>query len=224
MKNLKPFRWTWWSLVMPQNNRPDRWSESTIARSLFCLLGVMFVVVIAMVSADADQAADTDPTSTHQTSADPTSAEVQTTEPQVDSDAKPKFETELIRGKVVWLAAALKSEFGISTVPEVAESSLALLTKDGELLPIVENLRGRAFRKDERLRDREVEILSRRYHDQPLIQVLRLYQFEAGERVEVDYWCDVCAIVMFESGPCSCCQDDNRMRKRPAPKQDSAAK
>jgi hypothetical protein len=219
MKNLKPFRWTWWSLVMPQNNRPDRWSESTIARSLFCLLGVMFVVVIAMVSADADQAADTDPTST-----DLTSTKVQTTEPQVDSDAKPKFETELIRGKVVWLAAALKSEFGISTVSEVAESSLALLTKDGKLLPIVENLRGRAFRKDERLRDREVEILSRRYHDQPLIQVLRLYQFEAGERVEVDYWCDVCAIVMFESGPCSCCQDDNRMRKRPAPKQDSAAK
>ena len=97
---------------MPQNNRPDRWSESTIARSLFCLLGVMFVVVIAMVSADADQAADTDPTSTEPTSTeptslDPTSAEVQTTEPQVDSDAKPKFETELIRGKVVWLAAAL---------------------------------------------------------------------------------------------------------------------
>jgi hypothetical protein len=162
------------------------------------------------MSADADQNADSN-------QSDPKTA---ATRSQDDSEAKPKFETELIRGKVVWLAAALKSEFGISTVPEVAENSLALYTSEGKLLPIVENLRGRAFRKDERLRDQEIEILARRYHDQPLIQVLRLYQFEDGQRVEVDYWCDVCAIVMFESGPCACCQDDNRMRKRPAPKEE----
>ena len=120
----------------------------------------------------------------------------------------------MIRGKVVWLAEALKSEFGISTVPEVEKHGLAILTKQGKLHPIVENLRGRAFRKDERLREMEVAILGRRYERQPLIQVLRLYQIENGRYYEVDYWCDVCAIVMFEKGPCSCCQDDNRLRKR----------
>ncbi|HIE97817.1 MAG TPA: hypothetical protein EYG03_10435 [Planctomycetes bacterium] len=131
-----------------------------------------------------------------------------------DAEGKPAFRTELIRGQVVWLAAALKSKFGISTVPEVAEHSLALLTKDGHLLPIVENLRGRAFRKDARLRGKDTEILVRRYDNQPLIQILRVYEIEDGQRYEVDYWCDICAIVMFETGPCACCQDDNRLRKR----------
>ncbi len=123
------------------------------------------------------------------------------------------FRIELIRGKVVWLADALESEFGISTVPEVRENSLAILTDSGELVPIVENLRGRAFRKDERLRSKEMEILARRYKKQPLIQILRIYEIQDGRRYEVDYWCDVCAIIMFETGPCSCCQAENRLRK-----------
>ena len=131
-----------------------------------------------------------------------------------DLNARPVFRTELIEGQVVWLAAALKSKFGISTVPEVAENSLALLTKDGQLLPIIENLRGRAFRKDERLREKDMQILARRYDHQPLIQILRVYEIDDGQRFEVDYWCDICAIVMFETGPCACCQDHNRLRKR----------
>ena len=133
------------------------------------------------------------------------------------TDEKPNFKTELLRGKVVWLADALKSEFGISTVPEVEKNSLALLTKDGQLFPLVENRRGRAFRKDKRLMEMEVEILARRYDKQPLIQVVKLFEIDGDQRFEVDYWCDVCAIMMFESGPCDCCQDDNRLRKRPAP-------
>ena len=195
---------------MPQNNHRDRSSVSVIARSVFCLCGAAVVLMIATMSADADQQAETTPSDAISTAAESPSG----------SDAKPKFESELIRGQVVWLAAALKSEFGISTVPEVAENSLALLTNDGKLLPIVENLRGRAFRKDQRLREMEVEILARRYQDQPCIQILKLFQIDGQERFEVDYWCDVCAIVMFETGPCACCQDDNRLRKRPAAKKD----
>ena len=135
-------------------------------------------------------------------------------EPRKNAKKAAKYETELIRGEVVWLAEALKSEFGISTVPEAEEGSLAILTKDRHLIPIVENLRGRAFRKDDRLRDKEMEILVRRYDRQPLVQVLRIYELTDGQRYEVDYWCDICAIVMYEKGPCACCQDDNRLRKR----------
>ena len=140
-----------------------------------------------------------------------------------DTEKAPAFETELIRGKVVWQAEALKSEFGISSVPEVAEHSLAILTPDGQLIPIVENLRGRAFRKDERLREMQVEILARRHKKQPSIQILRLYQIDKGQRFEVDYWCDVCAIVMYETGPCACCQDDNRLRRRRVESDDDSA-
>jgi hypothetical protein len=135
-------------------------------------------------------------------------------ESKTASEPEPKYRTELIRGQVVWLAAALKSEFGISTVPEAAETALAIRTHDGQLLPIVENIRGRAFRKDERLRNKDMQIVARRYERQPLIQILRVYEVEGDKRFELDYWCDICAIVMFETGPCSCCQDDNRLRKR----------
>lgn len=146
--------------------------------------------------------------------ADEPPASEHATDQLTEQATKSSFRNESIRGKVVWLADALENEFGVSTVPEVAENSLAILTKEGQLFPIVENLRGRAFRKDKRLRGTEMEILARRYAKQPLIQVLRIYQIEEGKRYEIDYWCDICAIIMYEKGPCSCCQDDNRLRKQ----------
>lgn len=132
-----------------------------------------------------------------------------------DEASSPNYRSERIRGQVVWLAPALEDDFGISTVPEVSENGLALRTHDGRLFPIVENVRGRAFRKDPRLRDTDVELLVRRYDRQPFVQILQVCVVEDGRLYEVDYWCDVCAIVMFEKGPCACCQDDNRLRKRP---------
>jgi hypothetical protein len=197
-----PSIWLWSVMLTNSSNRGNRSSLTPAVRALsFCMsLLVCLAVPFQVACAGDPQAAQT--------------------ESETDSDRKPKFRTELIRGKVTWLAAALKSKFGISTVPEVAENSLALVTDDGRLLPIVENLRGRAFRMDERLRGKDMQILARRYQQQPLIQVLRVYEFDEGKRYEVDYWCDVCAIVMFETGPCACCQDDNRLRKRLVGKDD----
>lgn len=132
-------------------------------------------------------------------------------------DRKPiefKYRTELIRGRVLWVADALKNEFDITTVPEAAESSLAFLTREGKLLPIVENLRGRAFRKDARLRDKDLELSLRIYEKHPYVQVVAVYAVDEDRRYEMDYWCDICSIVMYETGPCSCCQDANRLRKR----------
>ena len=176
-----------------------------IARSISSLLAAVAIVAILNPSTAADEPA----------------TDAEATQSQADADGEKSFEPELLRGKVVWLATALKSEFGISTVPEVAENSLAILTKQGQLVPIVENLRGRAFRTDERLREMELEIMARRHQRQPFIQVLRLYQVKGDQRYEIDYWCDVCAIVMYETGPCACCQDDNRLRKRLVEQPDS---
>ena len=115
------------------------------------------------------------------------------------------------------MAEALQSEFGISTVPEVAESSLAILTTDGAAVA--------DRREPSRPGIPQGQAASRDGSGNPGTTVpaatadsdLRLYQVEGDERYEVDYWCDVCAIVMFETGPCSCCQDDNRLRKRLVP-------
>ncbi len=136
----------------------------------------------------------------------------QTTETEPESGTKSEYRNEVIRGQVVWLAEALQSQFGISMVAEAAENTLAILTECGEVLPIVENLRGRAFRKDGRLRGMDMEILARRYEKQPVIQIVRIYQIKEGLRYELDYWCDVCAIVMYEAGPCACCQATNQLR------------
>ncbi len=127
----------------------------------------------------------------------------------------PAYFSQRVRGRVVWLNDALKEAFEISTVPEARDRVLAVATDDGKLIPLVENLRGRAFRTDERLRNRSMEIWVRRYQDHPFAQVLRIFEISEGKMFEVDYWCDICAIEMFETGPCSCCQDDNRLRKRP---------
>lgn len=133
---------------------------------------------------------------------------------KVASSPDVAYRTETLSGKVVWLSEALKQHFNISTVPESAESSLVLMTQEGRMFPLVENLRGRAFRKDDRLRDKELELTVRSYDKQPFVQVVGVFENLDGQLREIDYWCDVCAIVMYETGPCACCQDHNRLRKR----------
>lgn len=129
------------------------------------------------------------------------------------SDGK-AYETENVRGRVVYLSEALQRRFGVKTVPEANQRVLALETTDEQLLPLVEDGRGRSFRKDSRLRNMDVELYVRRYRGAPLLQVMRIYELKDDKKFLVDYWCDTCAIVMFEDGPCDCCQDHNRIRKR----------
>ncbi len=138
------------------------------------------------------------------------------------SGAVEDYVTETVRGRVVWLYQALKDDFGISTVPEARERILALRSSAGEVLPIVENKRGRSFRKDDRLREMDLELTVRRYHKHPLVQILKVFEVVEGRKFEVDYWCDVCAIPMYETGPCDCCQDHNRLRKREVSKDDDS--
>ena len=130
---------------------------------------------------------------------------------------KAKYQTKSVRGRVVWLNEALKRRYGIGTVPEAAQRVLALETAQGQLLPIVEDIRGRAFRKDPRLRKMPVELLVRQHTGSPLLQIIRVYAHEKGKKVEVDYWCEICAIAMYELKACDCCQGPIDLRRRPVP-------
>ena len=130
---------------------------------------------------------------------------------------KAKYQTKSVRGRVVWLNEALKRRYGIGTVPEAAQRVLALETAQGQLLPIVEDIRGRAFRKDPHLRKMDVELLVRQYTGSPLLQIIRVYAHEKGKKVEVDYWCEICAIAMYELKPCDCCQGPVDLRRRAVP-------
>ena len=131
------------------------------------------------------------------------------------ASSAPAYTTEKLRGKVVWLEDALKRRYGVSTEPDAGETSVVLEMSDGALLPLVPDTRGRAFAVDERLRGIELELLVRRYEKVPMIQVIRLLRPTADGMVEVDYWCDVCAIPMYILKPCECCQGTTRLRERP---------
>ncbi len=139
-------------------------------------------------------------------------------EPTKSDEVKAKQDaphrTVSLRGRVVWLNEALARRYNIETPKDAAEQMLALESDAGTIHPIVEDTRGRAFRLDERLRDRPVEILARRFTGSPLLQVVRLYAVREDGKYELDYWCDICAIQMFQHGPCSCCQGENRLRER----------
>jgi hypothetical protein len=115
---------------------------------------------------------------------------------------------------VVFAADALARRFGVKTVPETRRQLVVLETADGQLIPLVDDIRGRSFRTDQRLRDRDTELLVRRFQGSPLVQVIRIFQFESGAKQEVDYWCEICAIAMFELKACDCCQGDIELRRR----------
>ena len=125
-----------------------------------------------------------------------------------------RYRTERIRGKVVWLAEAIKRLHGVNADPDVAETMVALETEDGQLIPLLKDARGRGFLMDKRLRDRPMELLVRRYEGLPVVQVITVYTLHDGKKFELDYWCDICAIPMYELKECECCQGPSRLRER----------
>ena len=154
------------------------------------------------------------------TAAGPTDAEktgrgaVKSSQKDAAKQTPPKYTTESIRGKVVWLAEALQRRYGVNVDRDSARTMVALETPRGQLIPIMKDARGRGFWIDPRLRGIEMELFVRRYRGIPLVQVIRVYTLKRGKKYEFDYWCDICAIPMFELKPCDCCQEAIRIRER----------
>ncbi len=134
--------------------------------------------------------------------------------PRQTQAAKPDYTTLKIRGKVGWLAEATERLHGVKSTPEAAERVIVLETEQGTLYPIVEDLRGSSFRSDQRLRGIPLELLVRRYDGSPMVQVIQVISIEQDGRYELDYWCDICAIAMYELKPCDCCQGEIQLRRR----------
>ena len=137
----------------------------------------------------------------------------QPAKPTKDKTAK-DFKKELFTGKVVFAQAALKQR-GIKVAEEM-HSQAVLETPSGELIPIAADWRGRAFYQDKRLRDRPVDLVGYRRPGLPYLQVLVVFLLdEKGRRQEMDYWCEICSIPMYEIKACECCQADIDLRLRP---------
>lgn len=129
-------------------------------------------------------------------------------------ESGPQKEKLLFSGKVVFVRDAL-AQRGIKASSEI-DGQVALETASGELLPIVPDWRGRAFFQDERLRGRQVDLIAFKEPELPYLQVLTIYAFdERGTRQYVDYWCEICAIPMYEIQQCQCCQGEIELRFQP---------
>lgn len=142
-------------------------------------------------------------------------AEPKTAAPNTDEAGAQDYVTERVQGKVVWLDEALKRLHGITSEPDAEKTEVVLETADGQLWPLAQDTRGRSFLVDERLRDVEVDLLVRRYKSAPFLQVIRVMRPTKDGLVDVDYWCDICAIPMYILKPCECCQGESRLRERP---------
>lgn len=134
--------------------------------------------------------------------------------PHAAEESADAYTTTSLRGRVVWLGEALERLYDVHTTQDARERVLALETEGGELVPLIEDRRGRSFRKDVRLRKREVELFVRRYRGVPLAQVIRIYAVKPDGKYLLDYWCDICSISMVELGPCDCCQGPIQLRER----------
>lgn len=142
-------------------------------------------------------------------------AAAQSDSPATTSSKKPELKKELFAGEVVLLQDALKKR-DIKVADEMKLQAV-LETKSSELIPIAADWRGRAFFQDSKLRERPVEIVGYRQPGNPYLQALVVYFFnKKGEREEFDYWCDICAIPMYEIKDCECCQGPSRHRYRPS--------
>lgn len=124
------------------------------------------------------------------------------------------YETLSFRGKIVWLSEALARRYGIAVDPDAAKFDIALEGPDGTLTPIVKDFRGRGFFLDPKLHAMDWELLVRRFPGSPFVQVVRTYAWRDGKKYEFDYWCDICAIPMYELKECECCQGPIRFRFR----------
>ncbi len=128
----------------------------------------------------------------------------------------------LFSGRVVLVKDALKRR-GITAFEEI-DKQVALETPDGELIPLLPDWRGRAFFQDKRLRNRKVDLVGYRRKGVPYLQVLMVFTYNKNnERQYTDYWCDICAIPMYEIKPCDCCQGPIRLRFQSKPLPDYLA-
>ena len=52
------------------------------------------------------------------------------------------------------------------------------------------------------------------YPGSPMLQVIQVFETRAEGKFELDYWCEICAIAMFELKDCECCQGPIELRAR----------
>src|SRR5579859_8054585 len=100
---------------------------------------------------------------------------------------------EAFTGKVVPLAD-LVAKTGSRLDADAAPFSLALVTEDGKVYPLVKDGGARLFFKDPALLNRPMQLTGKLLPGSQVLRVLSVRSVKKGELCEVYYWCDICTI------------------------------
>ncbi|MCS6977304.1 MAG: hypothetical protein NZM31_09910 [Gemmatales bacterium] len=128
----------------------------------------------------------------------------------------PRLET--FRGKIISVNDRLK-KLGVALDPD-AGLHLALETDKGEVLPLLRDSGSLMFFRDNRLLDRPIEARARLLPGTGLLQIISFHALKDGQRFEVFYWCETCAIkrlYLEKTGVCECCGGVMELRESPVP-------
>jgi hypothetical protein len=125
-------------------------------------------------------------------------------------------ETVTVQGKVLMLADALKAR-GLGLAPDVdpIAKQVVILGKDGTITPLLSDETSRALFVDPRLRNRNAQIVGRRFDGLPYLQVVTIEVEDEGRLRTPEYFCEVCTISVRDPQICPCCQGPMELQMKP---------
>jgi hypothetical protein len=131
-------------------------------------------------------------------------------EPGEKKSEPPKFFT----GQVIPLKELVEKAGG--KLDADAETTwLALVTKTGDVYPLIKDDGSRMFFKDRTLLKRPMRLTGKLLPGSKLLQVLEVHSLKQGKLYDVYYWCDICSIRRFEKNICDCCGGPMELHEDP---------
>jgi hypothetical protein len=116
-------------------------------------------------------------------------------------------ETVTVCGKVLTLSAALASRgLAVKIDPEPIAKQVALVSDQGDVIPLLSDEASRALFLDERLRNCRTQLVGKRFAGVPYLQVISFKVEREGQLQTPEYFCEVCAIRVRYPQICPCCQ------------------
>ena len=132
----------------------------------------------------------------------------------IDDAKKPLPPTVLLTGIVKTVDEAEATRLGFAPVQSRREQTPVFYDLDNQPHELHQDVRGRSFRKDKRLCNRPVIITVRKDSLTGPLRVVRVYVLDDDQAKHLDYWCEICAIALYELKACDCCQGDIELRLR----------
>jgi hypothetical protein len=125
-------------------------------------------------------------------------------------------ENVTVRGRVVMLADALKARgLGLAPDAEPIAKQVVILGKDGTITPLLSDETSRALFVDSRLRNRNAQIVGRRFAGLPYLQVVTIEVEDEGRLRTPEYFCEICTISVRYPQICPCCQGPMELQMKP---------